>query len=91
MLQAAFKQESLKFGKEYISTDDVMNKHLMTHACLRKTSKFHHQASFWSWKVCKSCINEFPRQNSWKEYSRPNSANAKSFAYKRGLEWRNHA
>ena len=29
MLQAAFKQESQKFGEEYISTDDVMNKHLM--------------------------------------------------------------
>ena len=22
----------------------------------------------WSWKVSKFCINEFPRQNSWKEY-----------------------
>ena len=53
-------------------------------ACLCQTSKFHHQASFWSWKVAKLCVNEFPNQNSWKEYSRPKRANAKSFAYKRG-------
>jgi len=40
MLQAAFKQESQKFGKEYISTDDVMNKHLMTlmHVYVRRTN-----------------------------------------------------
>ena len=55
------------------------------YACLRQTSKFHHQASFWRWKVAKFCINKFPRQESWKEHSRPKSANAKSFAYKRGL------
>ena len=48
-------------------------------------SKFHHQASFCNWKVAKLCINEFPNQNSWKEYSHPKRANAKSFAYKRGL------
>ena len=30
-------------------------------------------------------MNSRPRQNSWKEYSRPKSANAKSFAYKWGL------
>ena len=42
-------------------------------------------ASFWRWKVAKLCINEFPRQKSWKEYSRPKSANARSFAYKRGV------
>ena len=53
-------------------------------ACLCQTSKFHHQASFWSWKVAKLCINEFPNQNSWKEYSHPKRANVKSFAYKRG-------
>ena len=34
MLQTTFKQESQKFGKEYISTDDVMNKHLMTLMCV---------------------------------------------------------
>ena len=54
-------------------------------ACLYQTSKFHHQASFLSWKVAKLCINEFPNQNSWKEYSHPKRTNAKSFAYKRGL------
>ena len=46
-------------------------------ACLYQTSKFNHQASFWSWKVAKLCINEFPNQNSWKEYSHPKRANAK--------------
>ena len=55
------------------------------YACLRQMSKFHHQASFWRWKVAKFGINKFPRQESWKEHSRPKSANAKSFAYKRGL------
>ena len=55
------------------------------YACLRQTSIFHHPASFWSWKVAKLCINEFPGQKSWKEYSRPKGANAKSFVYKRGL------
>ena len=30
-------------------------------------------------------VNEFSRQQSWKEYPRTKSANAKNFAYKRGL------
>lgn len=40
MLQAAFKQESQKFGKEYIRTDGVMNKHLMTltHVFVRRAN-----------------------------------------------------
>ena len=40
MLRAAFKQKSQKFGKEYISTDDVMNKHLMTltHVYVRRAN-----------------------------------------------------
>ena len=62
-----------------------MYSHLQWPFCLCQTSKFHHQASFWSWKVAKLCINEFPNQNSWKEYSHPKRANAKNFAYKRGL------
>ena len=39
-MQAAFKQESQKFGKEYISTDDVMNKYLMTlmHVYVRRAN-----------------------------------------------------
>ena len=55
------------------------------YACLRQTSKFHHQVSFSKYKVAKFCINEFPGQHSWKEYPRIKSANAKNFAFKRGL------
>ena len=55
------------------------------YACLRQTSKFHHQVSFSKYKVAKFCINEFPGQYSWKEYPRIKSANAKNFAFKRGL------
>ena len=55
------------------------------YACLRQTSKFHHQVSFSKHKVAKFCINEFPGQYSWKEYPRIKSANAKNFAFKRGL------
>ena len=55
------------------------------YACLRQTSKFHHQVSFSKYKVAKFCINEFPGQYSWKEYPRIKSANAKNFAFKWGL------
>ena len=55
------------------------------YACLRQTSKFHHQVSFSKYKVAKFCINEFPGQYSCKEYPRIKSANAKNFAFRRGL------
>ena len=32
------------------------------YACLRQTSKFHHQVSSSKYKVAKFYINEFPRQ-----------------------------
>ena len=35
--------------------------------------------------ILEIAVNEFPRQQSWKEYPRTKSANAKNFAYKRGL------
>ena len=66
-----FEKQHTKFNSPY--------------ACLRQTSKFHHQVSFSKYKVAKFCINEFPGQYSWKEYPRIKSANAKNFAFKRGL------
>ena len=48
-------------------------------------SKIYHQAWFWNCKVTKFCINDFPRQYIWKEYSRTKSANAENFPCKGDL------
>ena len=49
------------------------------------TRTVEHLASFWKWGVLELGSALFSRQNSWKEYSRPKSVNAKSFAYNQGL------
>ena len=72
----------LAICQQFVTRADSWNS---PYACLRQTSKFHHQVSFSKYKVAKFCINEFPGQYSWKEYPRIKSANAKNFAFKRGL------
>ena len=88
-MQAAFKQESQKFGKEYISTDDVMNKYLMTlmHVYVRRAN-FITKPRFEVEKL--QVLNKWiPKAEQLKRIFTPKSTNAKSFAYKRVLVWRN--